>query len=172
MYFKLVIRITRTRTSIWTKSRRGYSKTYECYHTPPVYRFELIYNLSYPPGYTFFWIDEWTITGWYYGKRNTKRDFRRRSWSEVCYCNNKIWYVLTVFVHRISQDVRDQRMDRDDEFSDSEDEGEGAGRRNKDDYREKTNGKYIEISLFMVIISNLFFRQWSNGYGVTHNGHT
>jgi len=41
---------------------------------------------------------------------------------------------------RISQDARDQRMDRDDEFSDSEDEGEPGNRRNKDDYREKTNG--------------------------------
>jgi hypothetical protein len=30
-------------------------------------------------------------------------------------------------------------MERDDEFSDSEDEGEG-GRRNRDDYKEKTNG--------------------------------
>lgn len=40
---------------------------------------------------------------------------------------------------RISQESRDQRLERDDEFSDSEDEGEG-GRRNKDDYREKTNG--------------------------------
>lgn len=38
---------------------------------------------------------------------------------------------------RIQSADRDARIDRDDEFSDSEDEGEG-GRRNKEDY--KSNG--------------------------------
>jgi histone deacetylase 1/2 len=39
---------------------------------------------------------------------------------------------------RINQEDRDRRVDRDDEFSDSEDEGEG-GRRNKDDYQKPSN---------------------------------
>ena len=38
----------------------------------------------------------------------------------------------------------DNRIERDDEFSDSEDEGDG-GRRNKDDYQKPTNGKLIFI---------------------------
>lgn len=47
-----------------------------------------------------------------------------------------------IIFFRISEQDRDQKIPRDDEFSDSEDEGEG-GRRNRDDYK---NGKIFLIS--------------------------
>ena len=40
--------------------------------------------------------------------------------------------------YRISEEDRDRRVDRDDEFSDSEDEGEG-GRRNKEDFKHASS---------------------------------
>ena len=47
---------------------------------------------------------------------------------------------FTIRVFRINEEDRDRRVDRDDEFSDSEDEGEG-GRRNKDDFKLKGQTK-------------------------------
>jgi len=44
---------------------------------------------------------------------------------------------------RINEEDRDRRVDRDDEFSDSEDEGEG-GRRNKDDFKHASNLNAME----------------------------
>merc|ERR1712176_1755684 len=44
---------------------------------------------------------------------------------------------------RISEEDRDRRVDRDDEFSDSEDEGEG-GRRNKEDFKQASNFDAME----------------------------
>ena len=45
---------------------------------------------------------------------------------------------LTNRFYRISEEDRDRRVDRDDEFSDSEDEGEG-GRRNKEDFKHASS---------------------------------
>jgi len=46
---------------------------------------------------------------------------------------------------RIQPGERDQRIDRDDEFSDSEDEGEG-GRRNKEDYKESNGAEAMDTA--------------------------
>lgn len=54
---------------------------------------------------------------------------------------------------RISEQDRDQKIPRDDEFSDSEDEGEG-GRRNRDDYK---NGK-IFSDLAIIYRASILFR--------------
>ena len=51
-------------------------------------------------------------------------------WDILAFC-----YLLRHFF-RISQEDRDNRVERDDEFSDSEDEGEG-GRRNQDDFSKQ-----------------------------------
>ena len=51
------------------------------------------------------------------------------------------WHFIdffTIQVYRISEEDRDRRVDRDDEFSDSEDEGEG-GRRNKEDFKHASS---------------------------------
>lgn len=45
---------------------------------------------------------------------------------------------FTIRDYRISEEDRDRRVDRDDEFSDSEDEGEG-GRRNKEDFKHASS---------------------------------
>ena len=45
---------------------------------------------------------------------------------------------LRYVFYRISEEDRDRRVDRDDEFSDSEDEGEG-GRRNKEDFKHASS---------------------------------
>ena len=47
-------------------------------------------------------------------------------------------FIFTNRVCRISEEDRDRRVDRDDEFSDSEDEGEG-GRRNKEDFKHASS---------------------------------
>ena len=51
------------------------------------------------------------------------------------------WHFVDFFTirdYRISEEDRDRRVDRDDEFSDSEDEGEG-GRRNKEDFKHASS---------------------------------
>ena len=47
-------------------------------------------------------------------------------------------FIFTNRICRISEEDRDRRVDRDDEFSDSEDEGEG-GRRNKEDFKHASS---------------------------------
>ena len=62
---------------------------------------------------------------------------------------------------RISQDDRDNRVERDDEFSDSEDEGDG-GRRNQDDFSQQGNNTAkgrLETFFENILIS----RRISNG---------
>ena len=62
----------------------------------------------------------------------------------LCQILDKLWIkfhfyrIFTIQVYRISEEDRDRRVDRDDEFSDSEDEGEG-GRRNKEDFKHASS---------------------------------